>query len=117
MFLPEFLNRLDDIIVFQPLKWEELRKICEIMCQQTVARLAQNNNIELIVDNQVKMKLTRDAYNPLFGARPLRRLVTKNIEDLVADSLLVNFEAFSAKSLKLHIKLNEFDQIILKRIV
>lgn len=117
MFLPEFLNRLDDIIVFQPLKREELRKICEIMCQQTVARLAQNNNIELIVDNQVKMKLTRDAYNPLFGARPLRRLVTKNIEDLVADSLLVNFEAFSAKSLKLHIKLNEFDQIILKRIV
>lgn len=115
MFLPEFLNRLDDIIVFQPLKIEELHKICEIMCRQTIKRLSEKNSIELSVDNQVKMKLTRDAYNPLFGARPLRRLVTKNVEDMVADSLLANFEAVSNKLYKLHIKLNESNQIILER--
>ncbi len=116
MFLPEFLNRLDDIIVFQPLKMEELHKICEIMCRQTIKRLAQKNNIELIVDSQVKTKLTQDSYSPIFGARPLRRLVTKNVEDMVADSLLANFDATYTKPYKLHIQLNESDKIIIKTI-
>jgi ATP-dependent Clp protease ATP-binding subunit ClpA len=86
MFLPEFLNRLDDII-FQPLKPEELRKICDIMVREVADRV-KPKQIILSVDDKVKAKLTREGYNPLFGARPLRRLVTKYIEDLISENLL-----------------------------
>jgi ATP-dependent Clp protease ATP-binding subunit ClpA len=87
MFLPEFLNRLDDIIIFQPLRQEELRKICEIMIREVRERV-QPKYILLSVDEKVKIKLTRDGYNPLYGARPLRRLITKYIEDLISENLL-----------------------------
>ena len=78
MFLPEFLNRLDDIIIFQPLRPEELRKICDIMIREVSERV-KPKQIILVVDDKVKSKLTREGYNPLFGARPLRRLVTKYV--------------------------------------
>ena len=109
MFLPEFLNRLDDIIVFQPLKQEELRKICDIMIKDVAERI-KAAKIFLTVEDRVKAKLTREGYNPLFGARPLRRLVTKYIEDLVSDYLLNN--VVDKKGVYLTIQLNEDDQII-----
>ena len=56
MFLPEFLNRLDDIIVFQPLKPEELRKICDIMVKDVSERI-KSKQIILNVDDKVKVKL------------------------------------------------------------
>ncbi len=87
MFLPEFLNRLDDIIVFQPLKSDELRKICNIMVVDLVKRM-KTKRIILIVDESVKQKLALEGYSPSFGARPLRRLVTKRIEDLVVDEVI-----------------------------
>lgn len=90
-FLPEFLNRLDDIIIFRPLTVGELREICDIMLKQVFERISKKD-IKLEVTNEVKDKLTRDAYNPAFGARPLRRLITKHIEDFVSDFLLKNAE-------------------------
>lgn len=87
MFLPEFLNRLDDIIIFLPLKPDELRRICDIMIDQVSRRVSQKQ-ITLVVEDRVKTKLTRDGYNPMFGARPLRRLVTKYVEDLISENLL-----------------------------
>lgn len=111
MFLPEFLNRLDDIIVFQPLKPEELRKICDIMIKEVAERVA-SKKILLQVDEKVKAKLTREGYNPMFGARPLRRLVTKHIEDLISEDLLQNPMGKKARVLKIY--LNEQDQIRVK---
>lgn len=111
MFLPEFLNRLDDIIVFQPLKPEELRKICDIMIKD-VAERVKSKQIILQVDERVKLKLTREGYNPMFGARPLRRLVTKYIEDLISEDLLKNPLTQKARIIK--IQLNEYDQVIVK---
>jgi len=87
IFLPEFLNRLDDIIIFQPLKLEELRKICDIMVKQVRDRV-KSKKVNLLVDDKVKLKLTRDGYNPALGARPLRRLITKYVEDLISENLL-----------------------------
>lgn len=87
-FLPEFINRLDDIIVFQPLKKEELRKICDVLIAEIAKRLLKQKNVKLAVSMQVRAKLTREAYSPEFGARPLRRLLTKYVEDLVSDTLL-----------------------------
>ena len=113
MFLPEFLNRLDDIIIFQPLKPEELRKICDIMVND-VAKRIQTKNIILTVDDKVKLKLTREGYNPAFGARPLRRLVTKYIEDLISENLLKT--PLTGKKVRtIKIILNEDDQIIVKQ--
>ena len=89
MFLPEFLNRLDDIIVFQPLKPEELRKICDIMVRDVSERI-KSKQIILNVDEKVKVKLSREGYNPFFGARPLRRLITKYVEDLISENILNN---------------------------
>jgi ATP-dependent Clp protease ATP-binding subunit ClpA len=112
MFLPEFLNRLDDIIIFQPLKPEELRKICDIMVREVADRV-KPKQIILSVDDKVKAKLTREGYNPLFGARPLRRLVTKYIEDLISENLLKNPIAKQARTIK--IILNEDDQVVVKK--
>ena len=112
MFLPEFLNRLDDIIIFQPLKPEELRKICDIMVREVADRVKQKQII-LQVDDKVKAKLTRDGYNPLFGARPLRRLVTKCVEDLISDNILKN--PITKKNRIIKIQLNEDDQVEVKK--
>ena len=111
MFLPEFLNRLDDIIIFQPLRPEELRKICDIMINEVSERV-KPKQIILSVDNKVKSKLTREGYNPLFGARPLRRLVTKYIEDLISENILKSPPIKKSRQLK--IILNEDDQIVVK---
>lgn len=111
MFLPEFLNRLDDIIIFQPLKPEELRKICDIMVREVTERV-KSKQILLTVDEKVKLKLTREGYNPLFGARPLRRLVTKYIEDLISENMLKN--PMTKKSRTVKIQLNENDDVIIK---
>ncbi len=109
MFLPEFLNRLDDIIIFQPLKPEELRKICDIMISEVTERL-KGKNINLTVQEKVKNKLTREGYNPVFGARPLRRLITKYVEDLISETILKSKSTNGTKSFL--ISLDEQDQII-----
>jgi ATP-dependent Clp protease ATP-binding subunit ClpC len=111
MFLPEFLNRLDDIIIFQPLRPEELRKICDLMVRDVGDRL-KSKDILLSVEDKVKVKLTREGYNPAFGARPLRRLVTKYVEDLVSEYILKN--PLAKKNQMLKILLNEEDQIFVK---
>ena len=112
MFLPEFLNRLDDIIIFQPLRPEELRKICDIMVKE-VSKRVEPKNIILTVDDKVKAKLTREGYNPLFGARPLRRLITKYVEDLISENILKN--PIVKKSRTIKIILNEEEQIVVKK--
>ena len=112
MFLPEFLNRLDDIIIFQPLRPEELRKICDIMVKEVVERV-KPKHILLSVDEKVKLKLTREGYNPMFGARPLRRLVTKYIEDLISETMLKT--SSTKKVLVIKIQLNENEQVVVKQ--
>ena len=112
MFLPEFLNRLDDIIVFQPLRPEELRKICDLMIKDVTERV-KLKQISLFVEDKVKTKLTREGYNPSFGARPLRRLVTKYIEDSISEHILKN--PITKKNRTIRIHLNEEDQIFVKK--
>ncbi len=109
LFLPEFLNRLDDIIIFLPLKIEELRKICDIMLNNLIKRL-KTKKIILTINENVKIKLSNEGYNPLFGARPLRRLITKNIEDLISENLL---KSTKKKERKIKIILNNNKQIVI----
>ena len=112
IFLPEFLNRLDDIIIFQPLRPEELRKICDIMINEVTDRV-KSKKILLTVDASVRLKLAEEGYNPAFGARPLRRLITKHVEDLISENILKNPVTNRARIIK--IQLNEYDQIVVKK--
>ena len=86
-FRPEFLNRVDDIIVFHPLDEENIRSIVGIMLEVLVKRLAQNS-IVLEASEEVKAYLAKKGFDPVFGARPLRRSIQSLIEDKLAENML-----------------------------
>lgn len=88
-FRPEFLNRIDDIIVFAHLSKEELRQIVDLMLKDLVKRLTERG-LSIDVTDEVKDFLAKDGYSEAYGARPLRRLIQKKIEDVLAEEILTN---------------------------
>jgi len=86
-FRPEFLNRLDEIIVFRQLTKNEVKEIAEIMLQEVFARL-EEKGIKLSVTDAFKERLVEEGYNPSYGARPLRRAVMRLLEDSLAEEVL-----------------------------
>jgi ATP-dependent Clp protease ATP-binding subunit ClpC len=88
-FRPEFLNRIDDIIVFEPLTMADLTKIVEIQAKEVADRLAEQQ-LTLELTAAAKELLVREGYNPVYGARPLRRTVQRMIETPLSRSLLKN---------------------------
>ena len=86
-FRPEFLNRLDEIIVFRQLSKNEVKEIAEIMLKEVFARL-QDKGINLSVTDAFKERLVEEGYNPSYGARPLRRAVMRLLEDSLAEEVL-----------------------------
>ena len=85
-FRPEFLNRLDEIIVFRQLSKNEVKEIAEIMLKEVFARL-EDKGIKLSVTDAFKERLV-EGYNPSYGARPLRRAVMRLLEDSLAEEVL-----------------------------
>lgn len=88
-FRPEFLNRIDDIIVFAHLAKEELRQIVDLMLKDLLKRLGERE-LSVEVTDEVKDFLAKDGYSESYGARPLRRLIQKKIEDVLAEEILTN---------------------------
>lgn len=88
-FRPEFLNRIDDIIVFAHLSKEELRQIVDLMLKDLVKRLSERG-LSIEVTDEVKDSLAKEGYSEAYGARPLRRLIQKKIEDVLAEEILTN---------------------------
>ncbi|WP_245601232.1 ATP-dependent Clp protease ATP-binding subunit [Mycetocola saprophilus] len=86
-FKPEFVNRLDDIVVFQALSEEDLGQIVELYIDRLQRRLAARR-LELAVTPDARAWLAERGYDPLYGARPLRRLMQKQIDDRLATALL-----------------------------
>jgi ATP-dependent Clp protease ATP-binding subunit ClpC len=86
-FRPEFLNRLDNIVVFRMLNLEDMQQITEIEIGKVNQRLA-DKQITLTVSESALEKLTRDGFDPEMGARPLRRVIQQQIEDPLSDALL-----------------------------
>ena len=86
-FRPEFLNRLDEIIVFRQLTKDEVREIADIMLKEVFERIKQQE-IELDVTERFKNRLVDEGYNPSYGARPLRRAVMRLLEDSLAEEVL-----------------------------
>ena len=86
-FRPEFLNRLDEIIVFRQLSKNEVKEIAEIMLKEVFSRLNEKG-IKLNVTDAFKERLVEEGYNPSYGARPLRRAVMRLLEDSLAEEVL-----------------------------
>jgi len=86
-FRPEFLNRLDEIIVFRQLTKDEVGQIAEIMLKEVFERISMKG-IQLEVTDRFKTRLIDEGYNPTYGARPLRRAVMRLLEDSLAEEVL-----------------------------
>ncbi|ARD48176.1 ATP-dependent Clp protease ATP-binding subunit [Sporosarcina sp. P33] len=86
-FRPEFLNRVDDMIVFHSLEKDHLREIVSLMSEDLAKRLVEQD-IELVLTEAAKDKITDQGYDPEYGARPLRRALQKHVEDRLSEELL-----------------------------
>ena len=86
-FRPEFLNRIDDVIVFDKLSQDDLRKIVEIQLESLVGRLAARR-IDLSVSTDALDLLAERGYDPVYGARPLKRVMQKSLADPIATAIL-----------------------------
>jgi len=83
-FRPEFLNRIDEVVVFNRISKELMQKIAQIQINELTAQLKLNKNIKLEVDGAVVDLLAREGYDPIYGARPLKRLIQHKILDPLA---------------------------------
>ena len=86
-FRPEFINRVDEIIVFHELSAEQLAAIVGIMLKEVNERIRQNG-YELTVTDDAKLVIAKAGYDPVFGARPLRRAIQRLVEDQLAEDIL-----------------------------
>ena len=105
-FRPEFINRVDDIIVFHKLEKEHLKEIVSLMIDQLRERLS-DQNIHIEVTEKATERIAEEGYDPEYGARPLARSIQKNIEDTLSESLLSG-ESFENKLVTVDYKNDEF---------
>ena len=87
-FRPEFLNRIDEIVIFNPLRKQDLEKIVDIQIAAVAKQLRDVHHIDLAVDPAAREYLAREGFSAEFGARPLRRLIQKVILDKLADKII-----------------------------
>ena len=88
LFKPEFLNRIDDIIVFHSLQKEEMKQIVDILLASLSKRTKEQMNITISVEDSAKEFIVDKGYDPKYGARPLRRTIQTEIEDRLAEEIL-----------------------------
>jgi ATP-dependent Clp protease ATP-binding subunit ClpB len=86
-FLPEFLNRIDEVIVFHPLGKEELREIVDLQLVR-LASLLEDNGLKLDVSDAAKDQLAEEGYDPAYGARPLKRTIQQRLQNVLANEIL-----------------------------
>jgi ATP-dependent Clp protease ATP-binding subunit ClpB len=86
-FLPEFLNRIDEVIVFKPLSREDIRQIVDLQLR-SLERQLQENNFQLAVSDVARDLLAAEGYDPAFGARPLKRVIQQRLQNELARELL-----------------------------
>ncbi len=88
-FKPEFLNRIDEIIIFHKLSKEDAAKVCDLFLKVLCDRL-KKRGIEVNVSNAAKDKLLEEGYDEVYGARPLKRVIQRRIEDALSEEILMN---------------------------
>ncbi|MCL2163206.1 MAG: ATP-dependent Clp protease ATP-binding subunit [Oscillospiraceae bacterium] len=87
VFKPEFLNRVDDVIVFRPLTKDEIRQIVQLMTDELCGRLKQNR-ITVAISDAALDEIAKEGFDPIYGARPLRRAIQSIVEDGLTDEIL-----------------------------
>ena len=112
-FRPEFLNRLDDVIVFHRLNDDQLMQIVDLMLKDVIKRLS-DKDIVLTVDEQVKKHIVENAYNQEFGARPMQRYIEREIENKLAKEILATK---LHQGSKIKIELSKLGEIEIKKLV
>ena len=88
IFKPEFLNRIDETIVFRSLNKEDMKQIVGLMGKELSARCEEQLGIQLVIRDAAKQYIVEKAYEPKYGARPLRRKIQEEIEDKLAEKIL-----------------------------
>lgn len=88
MFRPEFLNRIDDIIVFHTLSESEVKSIVSLMLKNLAKQVKEQMDIALSFTSSLKTYLAKESYDKKFGARPLRRMIQNKVEDMLAEEVL-----------------------------
>lgn len=104
IFKPEFLNRIDDIIVFHALEKEQISKIVDIMIKNLNKRTMSSMKISIDIDDEAKKYLVDKGYDEKYGARPLRRLIQTDIEDALAPKIL---EGTVKEGNKIHVSVKD----------
>ncbi|MDC3417767.1 ATP-dependent protease ATP-binding subunit ClpC [Aquibacillus salsiterrae] len=107
-FRPEFLNRIDEIIVFHSLEKKHMKDIVSLMVNQLQKRLTEQE-IDFILTDKALEKIANEGFDPEYGARPLRRSLQKNVEDLLSEELL---KETIKKGQKIKIDVNEKEEFI-----
>ena len=91
-FRPEFLNRLDEIVFYKPLQKSEIGKIVDLMLESLRSRLAEQQ-ISLDVTSSAKEYIIDNGYDPVYGARPLKRFIQHSVETIIAKKIIGNYFA------------------------
>ncbi len=110
-FKPEFLNRLDEVILFKPLSVKEITKIIDIFIEDIKRRLKEKN-IDIIVKDDVKELMAKEGYDPVYGARPLKRYIENSLETLIARKI-ISGEIYDGMTIE--VNLNN-DNIVINRL-
>ena len=87
-FLPEFLNRIDEIVVFEPLTEEQVERIGALLFERIAERLRQERGVQLAVEPALIARLAREGFDPEFGARPLKRHLRRTLEKELTRAIL-----------------------------
>jgi len=104
-FRPEFLNRLDETVMFHPLRKQELGQIIELMLSSLRARLSERS-LSLEVSDEAKALIIERGYDPIYGARPLRRVLQGSVETLIAKRILAG-DAAPGDTLTVDVQMGE----------
>lgn len=88
LFKPEFLNRIDETIVFHPLNQDHMKEIVSIMLRGIIKRTARQMDLKLTVEEDASAFLVEKGYDEKYGARPLRRAIQNHLEDKLAEAIL-----------------------------
>jgi ATP-dependent Clp protease ATP-binding subunit ClpC len=114
-FKPEFINRLDGVIVFRSLNQEDIRKIVQLELDKVNDRL-EESEIHLRATDEALAYLSEEGYNPEMGARPLRRVIQQKIEDRLSDALLAK-EFEEGKTILIDVETTQEDGAEVKKVV
>ncbi|MCJ7520714.1 MAG: AAA family ATPase, partial [Dehalococcoidia bacterium] len=87
-FRPEFLNRIDEVIIFQPLSEDQIRQIVDLMIKEVQARI-EDRKISVVLTEEAKSWLAEKGFDPMFGARPLRRTIQREVENPLSNKILL----------------------------